>query len=254
MHNLPLIQEGSQKFFVFAKGKTIPIVQPEDIKPYLAAQDYHWGEGYSAYELSYRWMDAEGIPDSVDSVLSQSSSLGRARLINGFFEYQVGLNTRGHASQTDLMAFLDTENGAAVLAIEGKVREGFGLSVGTWNKTDGKDDRICSLCDLLGLFYDDLVCLNVKYQLVHRTASAVLEGQRRGIHRAVMLVHSFDPSNSHFGDFQCFTDFFGSTVKGPGQISEFKTVGGVELSFAWVADPIRSVRLAQPSTSCIAEV
>jgi hypothetical protein len=226
-------------------------VHPEDIIPYLVAQEYHWAEGYSAYELSYRWIEAGAIPVSVDSVLSQSPDLRGIRLINGFFEFQVGLNTRGHASQTDLMAFVDTENGAALLAVEGKVKEGFGLSVGTWNKTLGKDDRIWSLCDLLGLFYDDLAYLNVKYQLVHRTASAVLEAQRRGIHRAVMLVHSFDPSNSHFRDFHCFSDLFGSAVKEPDQISEFKTVGGVELSFAWVADPIRSVRRGLSSTNCM---
>ena len=245
------IEQASQRFFVLAKSKPIPVLRPEDIIPYLAAQEYHWAEGHSAYELSYRWIEAGDIPVSVASVLSQSPALRGIRLINGFFEYQVGLNTRGHASQTDLMAFVDAKNGAALLAVEGKVRESFGLSVGSWNKTDGKDDRIRSLCDLLGLFYDDVVYLNVKYQLVHRTASAVLEAQRRGIHRAVMLVHSFDPSNSHFCDLHCFSDLFGSGVKKPDQISEFTTVGGVELSFAWVTDPIRSVRLGLSSPNCV---
>ncbi|MGH9503793.1 MAG: DUF6946 family protein [Terriglobales bacterium] len=244
MNKPPTAPDASQKFFVLAKGKTIPVVRPEDIIPYLVAQEYHWAEGYSAYELSYRWIESGSIPDSVDLVLRQSPPLRGMNLIEGFFEYQVGLNTRGHASQTDLMAFVDTQEGPAVLAVEGKVRESFGLSIRTWNKTPGKDDRIWFLCDLLGLFHDDLACLNVKYQLVHRTASAVLEAQRRGIHRAVMLVHSFGPSNSRFRDLHCFSDLLGIAVKAPGQVSDFKTVGGVELGFAWVSDPLRSLRVS----------
>jgi hypothetical protein len=45
-------------------------------------------------------------------------------LVEGFFEYQVNLNTPGHASQTDLMALVETRGGVALLAVEGKVKEG----------------------------------------------------------------------------------------------------------------------------------
>jgi uncharacterized protein DUF6946 len=101
LNNPARIQDASQKFFVFARGKTIPVVRPEDIIPYLVAREYHWAEGYSAYELSYRWIEAGSIPASVDSVLCQSLALRGIKLIKGFFEFQVGLNTRGHASQTE---------------------------------------------------------------------------------------------------------------------------------------------------------
>jgi hypothetical protein len=230
------------KFFVWLQGKKVPVLRPEDIIPCLAGKDYHWAAGYSAHELSYRWTEAESVPVPVDRVLSQSPLLQDLELIEGYFEYQVSLNTHGHASQTDLMVLLETRDRNALLAVEGKVREGFGLSVKTWNKTPGRDDRIRYLCDLLGLFYDDLASLGLKYQLVHRTASAVLEAQLRGICRATMLVHTFDPLSSHFRDFQCFCDLLSLPVTGPNQISAFRTVGGVELSLAWVSDSPRSTR------------
>ena len=241
--------EKSQKFFIVNAGKKIPVISPEMIIPYLAAQEYHWREGYSAYELSYCWIEADSIPLSVQAVLSRSQFLIDANLVEGFFEYQVNLNTPGHASQTDLMAIIEAQGRVALLAVEGKVNEGFGSSVRKWNSTPGRDRRISLLCDVLGLFYDDLARL--KYQLVHRTASAVLEAQRRGIPRATVVIHTFDPSNSHFYDFQCFCDLLTLPVQAAGQISEFKTVGGVELALAWVSDVPRSSRLLQsmPGTS-----
>src|SRR5438874_7755922 len=99
--------EKSQKFFIVNAGKKIPVTEPELIIPYLAAQEYHWREGYSAYELSYCWVEAGSIPHSIRSVLDQSEFLNDAELVEGFFEYQVDLRTPGHASQIDLMAIIE---------------------------------------------------------------------------------------------------------------------------------------------------
>ena len=42
---------------------------------------------------------------------------------------------------------------------------------------------------------------NVRYQLLHRAASALIEAKRFGAPHAVMLVHSFSPSNLWLDDF-----------------------------------------------------
>jgi hypothetical protein len=49
---------------------------------------------------------------------------------------------------------------------------------------------------------------SVRYQLLHRTASAVIEAERFGARHAVMLVHSFTEENLWFDDFAEFASVF----------------------------------------------
>ena len=41
-----------------------------------------------------------------------------------------------------------------------------------------------------------------KYQLLHRTASAIIEAERFNANHALMLVHSFSLANEWYGDFE----------------------------------------------------
>ena len=80
-----------------------------------------------------------------------------------------------------------TARGDAVIAVEGKVDEPFGDLVSTWNDhSSGKERRLEALCASLGLRVADLG--GIRYQLLHRTASAIYEAQRYRTTRAVMLV------------------------------------------------------------------
>ena len=45
---------------------------------------------------------------------------------------------------------------------------------------------------------------NIRYQLIHRTGSAVIKAKRFGAPHAVMLVHSFSSSREWFQDFEAF--------------------------------------------------
>lgn len=49
----------------------------------------------------------------------------------------------------------------------------------------------------------------IRYQLLHRTASAVIETEPFGACHAVMLVQSFSKDTSWFGDFVAFAALFG---------------------------------------------
>ena len=99
------------------------IVKPEDVIPYLAKRERHWKRGYSAYELAYSWVGAGGIPDKVRSVLETCPDYAGATLVEGLFEREVDLRTPGRRSQTDLLAFVNSVHGYAVIAVEGKVDE-----------------------------------------------------------------------------------------------------------------------------------
>ena len=164
-----------------------PIARPEDIIPYLAKQERHWKKGYSAYELAYSWVGAKGIPDPVVAVLHQAEEFRGMELIEGFFEKETDLRSRGRPSQTDLLALIGDGEGFAVLGVEGKVDEPFGPLVSEWlvDASANKRARLLVLQGTLGLAGHNVS--NLRYQLLHRTAAAIYEAQRYKVRRAVML-------------------------------------------------------------------
>ena len=74
------------------------ILVPGDVISHLADEKRHWREGYSAYELSHSWVRANGVPVAVRGVLDGCESYRDAELVEGFFEKEVDLRTRGRAS------------------------------------------------------------------------------------------------------------------------------------------------------------
>ena len=215
-----------------------PIKRPEDIIPHLAKQERHWKKGYSAYELAYSWVGAKGIPNPVVAVLHQAEEFLGMELIEGFFEKETDLRSRGRPSQTDLLALIGDGEGFAVLGIEGKVDEPFGPLVSEWlvDASANKRARLSVLQETMGLADQDVS--NLRYQLLHRTAAAVYEAQRYKIRRAVMLVHSFSDGHSWFDDFRAFADAIGTPVSGTNELSAKVGVEGISLRLGWVADEV----------------
>ena len=76
----------------------------------------------------------------------------------------------------------------------------------------------------------------IRYQLLHRTASAIYEAQRYRTKRAMMLVHSFSEADTSFGDFQAFSEVMGMPVREVNQVSEERECEAVRLRLAWVKD------------------
>lgn len=211
------------------------IDRPEDVIPYLAKRERHWRKGYSAYELAHSWIKAEGIPSPVESVLDTCPDYAGATLVEGLFERDVDLRTPGRRSQTDLLAFVKLRHGDAVIAVEGKVDEPFGDRVSAWNDhSPGKERRLSALCASLGLRVADVG--DIRYQLLHRTASAIYEAQRYRTPRAIMLVHSFSLADTSFSDFRAFAKSMGVPVRAVNRISAEKECEGIRLRLAWVRD------------------
>jgi hypothetical protein len=124
------------------------------------------------------------------------------------------------------------------MAVEGKVDESFGPSVSEWLRdaapASKKPDRLKRLAGTLCI--DVSVCKTLRYQLLHRTASAIYEARRYHAEVAVMMVHSFDPHDAGFEDFARFSvamsipDPAASRVVGP------VTRDGVAVYLGWTAD------------------
>lgn len=219
------------KFFVAE-----PVSDPEDVIPHLAKRERHWKKGYSAYELAHSWVRADGLPPSVAAVLHQAAEFRRMGLIEGFFEKETHLRSRGRPSQTDLLALIGDGHSFAVLGVEGKVDEPFGQLVSEWlaGASANKRVRLSVLSETLGLTEGNVSKL--RYQLLHRTAAAIYEAQRYQLRRAVMLVHSFSDDHRWFTDFRAFADAMGATVFRPNELSEEIEREGVSLRLGWVAD------------------
>jgi len=71
--------------------------------------------------------------------------------------------------------------------------------------------RLSYLCGLLGL--DMAAVGHICYQLLHRTASALIEAKKFNAPNALMLVHSFSYENEGIEDYQQFLALFGVTGK-----------------------------------------
>jgi hypothetical protein len=175
----------------------------------------------------------------VQRVLDGADEYRSAELVDAWLERCTHLPWgRGNPTQTDLLAVLAVGDELAVLAIEAKVRESFGPYVKDWlvEGGDNREERLRGLCDLLGL--NTGTASGLRYQLLHRTAAAVLEAQRYRTGHAVMIVQSFCPDRTGLSDFQSFAQAMGYGQIDPDSISSPKALGSVELRIGWSADRI----------------
>ncbi len=123
--------------------------------------------------------------------------------------------------------------GIVSISIEGKVEESFDKVVGEWRAkgSRGKLIRLIYLAEVLGLSRP--IPDNIYYQLLHRTASAVIEAERFGAAQAAMLVHSFSPTNRWFEEFSAFLALFDAPAE-IGRLTTVKARNDIPLHLAWV--------------------
>lgn len=128
------------------------------------------------------------------------------------------------------------------IAVEGKVSEAFGPTLEEWRKdlTPGKEKRQSFICDLLEL--DVQLPGSIRYQLLHRTASAILEARRFNAEHAMMLVHSFSSTNEWFDDYSKFLALFGKEGV-PNSIISAGKKSDISLYFAWVHGEERYLKM-----------
>jgi hypothetical protein len=211
----------------------IPTSRADEWAQFLAEPVKHWRAGYSARTLAYSWQEADGFPSEVGSVLA--SAFPSLELLLAIPEHKVPLPGGSRASQNDIWVLARSGDELISIAVEGKVAEPFGPTVQEWQAepSSGKTERLAYLLDLLGL---PAVPDNLRYQLLHRTASAIIEAQRfnaANAANAVMLVHSFSQSSEWFDDYSAFVSLMGGKVIENGMVP-VGTRSGIKLSLAWV--------------------
>jgi hypothetical protein len=128
-------------------------------------------------------------------------------------EHKVPLPGGSTQSQNDAFVLGSTSSGLVSICIEGKVNESFGEPVSKWGQdsSPGKKRRFQYLTEMLELKGKDLS--EIYYQLLHRTASAIIEAKRFHATTAVMLVHSFSQEHKWFPEFQAFAEALGVSAE-----------------------------------------
>jgi hypothetical protein len=211
----------------------VPTQSYEDWRRLLARPDRHWKAGFSAMTLARSWEAADGFPDEVREVFRSSGHphLTAIEPLLVIPEYQVPLPGGRRASQTDVFVIARSVTGLVTIAVEGKVDEAFGptLAERRSEESEGVATRITFLLHCLGL---SEAPGSLRYQLLHRAASAIVAAQQYSASHAVMLVHSFSSSDRWFDDFAAFAKLFNRTAN-IGRLVTLGSCSGVDLHIGW---------------------
>ena len=180
----------------------------------LADPEKHWKDGYSAKELALAWEGTNGFPKEVKRIFEESniSSFQNLDILYAFPEFKVPIPGGIRASQNDLYVLAKAAEGTVVIMVEGKVREDFGPLIKERIAQGQAEKRLEFLKHKLEI-KNNIDIGEIRYQLLHRTVSAILEAERTGARAALMLVHSFDPNRAHFDDYANFASLYGITAE-----------------------------------------
>lgn len=216
---------------------------PTDWRAKLADPVMHWRREKSAWELAVSWESRRntetGMPDEIQNALNSNQVFQNARLLFAAPEHRVFLDDDRRPSQNDLWAVLLLANGYASVAIEAKAGEEFDKPIAEWLREDsnGKIARLLFLCKTLGLPKQPPG--EIRYQLLHRTASAILEARRWRMATALMLVQSFNESPTSWEDYCAFARLLGLEPH-RGGVSGVRNLGDCNLFLGWVDSPMAS--------------
>ena len=178
------------------------------------------------------------MPVDVKQVLEQEAQFKSLEALVAIPEHKVPLPGGTTQSQNDVWVLARTESTLISIAVEGKVSEPFGETVSKWgpDSTAGKRKRMDFLCRTIGL--EDQPPGDIRYQLLHRTASAIIEARRFHAQHAVMLVHSFSQTEEWFPDYEKLLSLYGVEA-GVNKIVYAGDLDGTRLHFAWVRGETR---------------
>jgi hypothetical protein len=205
----------------------VPSAGPDSWQQFLAKPDVQWAPGYSARTLAHAWEAADGFPPEVGAILD--TAFGPTELLIASPERKTPLPGGRRESQSDVFALGRHVGGVVACTIEGKVDEPFGPTVGDWlvDASPGKSERLEYVCNLLGL---EACPADVHYQLLHRTASALIEAERFATRDAAMIVHSFSPGRRWYDAYERFCAVLNCNARVPAVV---ELPAGKRLVLGW---------------------
>jgi hypothetical protein len=227
----------------------VPTVSGSDWQRLLAKPTLHWKRGRSAMTAAACWEASEPeLPQEISANLTRSGDpdLLDLELLAAIPEWETSLPGGVRASQTDVLAITRNDRGLVVLAVEAKVDEPFGPTVGEKRAgaSSGQMKRLAYLERQLGV--SESLQEAIRYQLVHRTVAAFLSARSFHARAAVMLVHSFSPANKWREDFDAFVEAVGAQPVTP-DLYELTVDEGQRLLVGWCGGSLEYLEVELPS-------
>ena len=208
----------------------VPSAGPDSWRRFLAQPERQWVTGYSARTLAHSWEAANGLPSEVRAALE--TVVTAPRLLLALPEHKTALPGGRRESQSDVFALIRSDEHLIAATVEGKVDEPFGPTIAEWlqEASPGKRTRLEAVCGLLGLSTEPDG--DVRYQLLHRTAAAVIEADRFAAGAAAMIVHSFSPEARWHADYGRFAALLGAKAE-VGSAARVQLPSGKPLYVGW---------------------
>lgn len=227
----------------------IPTQSGTDWQRLLGKPKLHWKKGRSAMSAAACWEDSQPkLPLEISTLLEScnDSALSDLDLLLAIPEWEVALPGGETVSQTDIMAICRNRSGLVILGIEAKVDEPFGPTLGEKKSkaTAGQLERIAYLERELGR--DSPFGDEIRYQLLHRTVSALLTARAFHASVAVMLVHSFSPESKWSDDFAAFCAGHACKKLAP-SVFEILGIAGPRLIVGWCKGDAKYLNVELPS-------
>lgn len=227
----------------------VPTETGTDWQRLLGKPKLHWKKGRSAMSAAACWEESQPqLPFEIIQVLegSKERSLSNLELLVAIPEWEVELPGGDTASQTDILAITRNESGLVILGVEAKVDEPFGptLQEKKSDASEGQLGRIAYLEQELRRIvpFED----HIRYQLLHRTVSAILTARAFHAPVAVMLVHSFSRVSKWRDDFEAFCKGLRCTPLSL-DLREVPNIEGPRLILGWCKGNEKYLEVELPS-------
>lgn len=233
----------------------VPTRSGSDWQRLLAKPKLHWKRSASAMTAAACWeAAAPNLPEEISRLLDsvQQAELWALDLVCAIPEWEVALEGGETTSNTDVLALCRNDHGLTVLGVEAKVLEAFGPLVAEkrTGASPGQRKRLDYLHNLLGVEqFDD----SIRYQFLHRTASAVLTARQFHAASAVMLVHAFGTPKERRQDFEAFAKAMSAEAL-TGDLYKASRFDAPTLYLAWCDGDARFLEIELPPCAEYASV
>jgi hypothetical protein len=210
----------------------------------LASPDRQWKRGFSAFETAVSWEMASesgsGLPAPLETLLSEHG-YAESVLLLAIAEHKVPLPGGHAASQSDVWALISTSAGLLSLTVEAKARETFGdESLDGWLVAGGTDASRKNRADRWRHIRENLPLAEsfgrIRYQILHRCASAVIEAKRLRCAHAAFVVQAFNTPDTSFQEYEMFCNTIALPAIRGGMSGT--SAAGVSLSVGWIDCPV----------------